>query len=49
MADDDKITGKYKLSEYVDMTEYEDEELLEEKYRNLVLDEIQRMAEERAE
>ena len=49
MADDDKIAGKYDLSEYVDMAEYADEDLLEERYRNLVLDEIKRMAEERAE
>ena len=49
MADDDKIAGKYDLSEYVDMAEYADEDLLDERYRNLVLDEIKRMAEERAE
>ena len=49
MADDDKIAGKYDLSEYVDMAEYADEDLLEERYRNLVLDEIKRMSEERAE
>jgi len=35
------------ISQYVDMSEYADEELLEERYRNLVLEEIDKMAEER--
>jgi len=47
MANDEKIEGLGDISQYVDMSEYADEELLEERYRNLVLEEIDKMAEER--
>lgn len=47
MANDEKIEDIGEISQYVDMSEYVDEELLEERYRKLVLDEIEKMAEER--
>lgn len=47
MANDEKLEGLGDITQYVDMSEYADEELLEERYRNLVLEEIDKMAEER--
>lgn len=47
MADDGKLATD-DISKYVDLSEYTDEEMMEEHYRTLVLNEIERMGQERA-